>query len=100
MIVVNPVKQKDGKLSVYSLSSLENWKYYYRTVQPFENSCPSRYKGTFIFIFFKYRVTDLAHYWLVTHECAALNTPELFPSKMVAFELTRKMCSEQGEAAF
>lgn len=50
--------------------------------------------------FFNHKVTDLAHYWLVTYEWAALNTPGLFPSKMVASELTRKTCTEQAEAAF
>lgn len=49
--------------------------------------------------FFYHKVTDLARYWLVTYEWAALNTPGLFPSKM-ASELTRKVCTEQAEAAF
>lgn len=101
-----PILQSDScksskakKCEVVSLQSFLFGELYvqYRT---FENSCPSRYKGTFILFFFQHRVIDLAHYWLVTHECAALNTPRLFPSKMVASELTRKMCSEQGEAAF
>lgn len=57
-------------------------------------------KRHFLKFCFYHRVNDLSHYWLATYEWAALNTPGLFASKMVACELTRKTWSEQAEAAF
>lgn len=54
----------------------------------------------FWFLFFFLSQSNRFSSLLAGHICvAALNTPGLFPSKVVAFELTGKTCSEQAEAA-
>lgn len=100
MIVVNPVKQKDVKLSVYILSSLENCKYYYKTsFSLLRTAVHQDTKALLVFVFFLSQSNRFSSL-LAGHICvAALNTPGLFPSKVVASELTGKTCSEQAEAA-